>query len=59
MVRRLACFSREEGGWAHMKKGGEGRVVMVKTIIIRVKLSVGPSNTSVRLLPESQVLAHR
>ena len=42
-----------------MKKGGEGRVVMVKTIIIRVKLSVGPSNTSARLLLESQVLAHR
>ena len=39
MVHSLTCISRE-GGWADIKKSGGGRVVIVKTIIIYVKLSV-------------------
>ena len=27
-------------GWAGIKNGGHGRVVMIKTIIIRVRLNV-------------------
>ena len=40
MVHSLTCISREEGGWADIMKSGGGRVVIVKTIIIYVKLSV-------------------
>ena len=37
-----------------------GRVIMVKTLTICVRLSVWARNhTGVRLLPESQGLAHR
>ena len=40
VVSRLACISKEEGGWADIMKGTGGRVVVVKTIIICVRLSV-------------------
>ena len=40
MVYWLTCISGEEGGWADIMKSGGGRVVMVKTIIISVRLSV-------------------
>ena len=40
VVRELPCITREEGGWADIKNGGQGRVVMVKTIIIYARLSV-------------------
>ena len=40
VVHELPCISREEGGWADINNGGLGRVVMVKTIIICVRLSV-------------------
>ena len=40
VVHYLAFFSREVGGWAGIKNGGWSRVVMVKTIIICVRLSV-------------------
>ena len=40
MVHSLTCISSEEGGWADIMKSGGGRVVIVKTIIIYVKLSV-------------------
>ena len=46
VVCQLAFISRESG-WAGIKSGGQGRVVF------------GPNNTSVRLLPESQVLGFR
>ena len=39
VVRELPCISRE-GEWADIKSGSLGRVVMVKTIIICVTLSV-------------------
>ena len=39
VVHYLALLSREVGGWAGIKNGGWGRVVMVKTIIICVRLS--------------------
>ena len=40
MGKELAFISREVGGWAGIKNGCWGRVVMVKTIIICVRLSV-------------------
>ena len=40
VVHQLAFISREVGGWAGIKNGGWGRVVMVKSIIICVRLSV-------------------
>ena len=40
VVHQLAFLSKEVGGWAGKKNGGRGRVVMVKTIIICVRLSV-------------------
>ena len=40
VVHQLAFISREAGGWTGIKNGGRGRVVMVKTIIICVRLSV-------------------
>ena len=40
VVHQLAFISREAGGWADLKNGGGGRVVVVKTIIICVRLSV-------------------
>ena len=40
VVHWLTCISREEGGWTYIMKSGGGRVVMVKTIIISVRLSV-------------------
>ena len=40
VVRELPCITREEGGWADIKNGGQGREVMVKTIIIYARLSV-------------------
>ena len=40
MVHWLTCISREEGGWADIMKSGGGRVVIVKTIVIYVKLTV-------------------
>ena len=40
VVHELPCISREEGGWANIKNGGQDRVVMVKTIIICVRLRV-------------------
>ena len=40
VVHQLAFISREVGEWAGIKSGGWGRVVMVKTIIICVRLSV-------------------
>ena len=40
MGKELAFISREVGGWAGIKNGCRGRVVMVKTIIICVRLSV-------------------
>ena len=47
------------GGCAGIKNGGQGRVVMIKTIIIAVKVEcLGPVSLGVRLLPESQVLVH-
>ena len=43
----MHCFMGKEGdsfdvvrGWAGIKNGGWGRVVMIKTIIICVRLSV-------------------
>ena len=42
MVHELPCISTEEGGSADIKDGGQGRVVMVKTMIIYVRLSVWP-----------------
>ena len=43
----MHCFMGKEGdsfdvvrGWAGIKNGGWGRVVMIKTIIISVRLSV-------------------
>ena len=40
VVYLLSLISREVGGWAGIKNGVRGRVVMVKTIIICVRLSV-------------------
>ena len=40
VVYYLAFISREVGGWAGRKNGGWGRVVMVKSIVICVRLSV-------------------
>ena len=40
VVYQLTFVSREVGGWAGIKNGGQGRVVMVKTIVICVRLSV-------------------
>ena len=40
MVHEPAFISREVDGWAGIKNGGRGRVVIVKTIIICVRLSV-------------------
>ena len=40
LVHQLAFISREVGGWAGIKNDGWGMVVMVKTIIICVKLSI-------------------
>ena len=40
VVHWLAFISREVGGWAGIKNGGGGLVVMVKAIIICVRLSV-------------------
>ena len=36
----LLDINREEGGWADIKNGGQGGVVMIKTMIICVRLSV-------------------
>ena len=36
----LACISREEDGWAGIKKGGESGMVIFNTIIVCVQLSV-------------------
>lgn len=57
-VHWLSCI-RREGGLPDVKKGGGGRVLTVKTKIICVRLIFGLSNTSLRLLSESQVLVHR
>ena len=40
VVCELPCICTEEGEWADIKNGGQGRVVTVKTIIICVRLSV-------------------
>ena len=40
MGKELAFLSREVAGWAGVKNGCRGRVVMVKTIIICVRLSL-------------------
>ena len=40
VVHQLAFISREVRGWAGVKNGGGARVVVVKTIIIRIRLSV-------------------
>ena len=40
VVNWLALISREVGCWAGIKNGGWGRVVMVKTIISCVMVSV-------------------
>ena len=40
VVCELPYISREEGGWADIKNGGQDRMVMPKTIIICVRLSV-------------------
>ena len=40
VVHQLAFISREVGGWTGIKNGAWGRLVMVKTIIICVRLSV-------------------
>ena len=40
VVHQLAFITREVGGCAGIKNGGRGKVVMVKTIIIYVRLSV-------------------
>ena len=40
MVCELPCISRKERGSANIKNGHQGRVVIVKTIIIYVRPSV-------------------
>ena len=40
VVHYPAFLSREKGGWAGIKNGGCGRLAMVKTIIICVRMSV-------------------
>ena len=40
VVHELVFISKEVGGWVGIKNGGWGRVVIVKTIIICVRLSV-------------------
>ena len=40
VLPQLAFISREVGGWAGKNNADRGRVVMVKTIIICVRLSV-------------------
>ena len=39
-VRNVLYIIREVGGWAGIKNGDWGRVVMVKTVIICLRLSV-------------------